>query len=278
MKTDALLNTSSRKYINQRIEVCKSPVDGGERNLDLRRLPMRNIAKRGRLTLRRLWSTAVRFNFTRNKITGIDLRRLCRENATDEVTLVVHSEDVDYTPYFPNNFTVTKRSDVAADMHVDVHYRGLADIPSNSYGVILCTGLLEHVPDPQWLIDQLHRILWPGGRLIISASAVFSFHEAPDNFFHFTPFGFRVLFKQWSEFESLRGSSRPFRTIGILLQRINLQADIFPPVRLLVEVMFRIVPLLDLFVIQQYNTLQFRDDRAITDSFMPSNVHAVVIK
>jgi SAM-dependent methyltransferase len=219
---------------------------------------------------------ACRYNVSRRKRSTRNLERLCRENTTPERTLVVHSEDVDYKPYFPNAYTVTKRASVPADLHMDPHYRGLAEIPAGSYPVVLCTGLLEHLPDPQRLVDELHRILTPGGRLIISASAVFSFHEGPDNYFHFTPYGFRHLFRNWSRIEMLRGSSQPFETIGILLQRINLQAELFPPARWTVEILMRLVPLLDRCILRQYHGRTFTREHLI-DSMMPSNIQAVVI-
>ncbi len=219
-----------------------------------------------------------RFKLSKKKVSTKNLERLCQENATKELTLVVHSEDVKYEADFPNAFTVTKRKDVPADMHVDLYYRDLAKINNESYSVILCTGLLEHIPDPDRIIKDFHRILKPGGRLIISASAVFSFHECPDNFFHFTPYGFKVLFREWDEFEMLRGSSQPFETIGILLQRIHLQCDIFPPVRLLNEILYRAIPLMDKFISQQYETVQFKNHKSVTDSMMPSNIQAVIRK
>ncbi len=219
-----------------------------------------------------------RFSLTKHKLSTRNLDKLCRENATDELTLVIHSEDVEYLEHFPNAYAVTKRKDVPADLYVDVHYRELSQIPSESYRVILCTGLLEHIPDPDRLINEFHRILEPGGRIIISASAVFSFHECPDNFFHFTPYGIRLLFKDWDHFEMLRGASQPFETIGILLQRIHLQCDIFAPVRVLVECLFHTIPLLDFFVVRQYDTRQFKNEQSLTDSMLPSNMQAVVVK
>jgi SAM-dependent methyltransferase len=234
---------------------------------------LRSIPNRLAYWKRRAW----RFNLTKRKRSTRNLERLCRETASREPTLVVHSEDVDYGPYFPNAFTVTKRPSAPADLHVDAHYHGLATIPEGSYPVILCTGLLEHLPEPQRLVDELHRILTPGGRLIISASAVFSFHEGPDNYFHFTPYGVRELFKGWSRIEMLRGASQPFETIGILLQRINLQAELFPPARILVELLMRVIPLLDCCVVRQYHGRQFRPEHEI-DSMMPSNIQAVVVK
>jgi SAM-dependent methyltransferase len=218
-----------------------------------------------------------RFNLTQRKLSTKNLDRLCREYGTKERTLVIHSEDVEYQHDFPNAYTVTWQPSVPADLHVDVHYRGVAAIPDESYSVILCTGLLEHIPDPQRLLAEFRRILKPGGKLIISASAIFSFHEGPNNFFHFTPHGFRLLFADWSRIEMLRGASQPFETIGILLQRINLQCDIWPPMRVLNEILFRIVPLFDVFIVRQYDSRAFGKNREI-DSMLPSNVQAVVIK
>ena len=219
-----------------------------------------------------------RFTLTKRKLSTRNLDRLCREWATEELTLVVHSEDVDHKPYFPNAFTVTKRKQVPADMHVDLYYRDLARIPDESYPVIVCTGLLEHVPDPPRLLADLRRILKPGGRLIISASAVFSFHECPDNFFHFTPFGFQLLFKDWSRIEMLRGASQPFETIAILIQRIHIQCDIFPLARPFIELLFHTIGFLDVFIVRQHNTRQFSGEGAVTDSMLPSNMQAVVIR
>ncbi|MAQ85208.1 MAG: hypothetical protein CMH12_18440 [Maritimibacter sp.] len=227
---------------------------------------------------RKKWRNAKRFTFSKKKLSTRNLDRLCRDTATDEMTLVIHSEDVDHAPYFPNAYTVTKRPDVPADMHVDLYYRDLNKIADESYNVILCTGLLEHIPDPDRIIGEMHRILKPGGRLIISASAVFSFHECPNNFFHFTPYGFRLLFKDWQGFDMLRGASQPFETIGILIQRILLQCDIIPIFRPIIELMAHTMQLFDLTILKQYETREFRDARSECDTMLPSNMQAVVVK
>lgn len=234
-------------------------------------------SKRGSL-LQRIARRAQRFMVSNRKLSTHNLDRLCREFATDKRTLVVHSEDVDHAPYFPNAYTVTKRPDVPADMHVDLYYRDLSQIESDSYEVVLCTGLLEHVPDPQRLVDELRRIAKPGGKVVLSASAVFSFHECPDNFFHFTPYGMKLLLKDFSKIEMVRGASQPFETIGILMQRILLQSDIFPPLRPLIEAMAWTMRLFDYAVIRQYDTRHIRDERTLTDSMLPSNIQAAAVK
>ncbi|MGI8995333.1 MAG: class I SAM-dependent methyltransferase [Pyrinomonadaceae bacterium] len=225
-----------------------------------------------------VWNRLCRCSYTRRRISRKSLVRFCREMSTDGQTLVVHSVDVDHRRFFPNSFVVSKKKDSVADLHTDPYYHGLSEIGDESFGVVLCTGLLEHIPDPERLIGEFHRILKPGGQLILSASAVFPFHGAPDNFFHFTPNGLRLLFKGWARFELLRGSSQPFETIAILLQRINMQCDVFPPVRLFVELLYHVLPWLDVFVLRQYDSLARRDERSRTDSIMPATLHAVVIK
>ena len=224
------------------------------------------------------WQKASRYRFIKKKLSTKNLDRLCIENQSEKKTLVVHSEDVDYKPYFPNAYAVTKRRNKPADMHVDLYYNDIKKINDESFEIILCTGLLEHIPDPQRLIDEFRRILKPEGELIISASAVFSFHEGPDNFFHFTPYGFEALFKNWSKIKMLRGSSQPFETIGILLQRILIQCDTFPPFRPIIEIFALIMPFFDKGIVAQYRRAGPRNKEDYIDSMMPSNIQAVVIK
>jgi SAM-dependent methyltransferase len=236
------------------------------------------IVTRKRPLHRSLWDRLTRFSFTHGRRTRKALFEFCRAWATDEYTLIVHSVDLKHARLFPNAFVVSKRRSTTANLYTDPYYDDLRLIGSGSFRMVVCTGLLEHLPDPSRVIAELHRILEPGGRLIVSASAVFPFHGSPDNYFHFTPNGFRLLFREWSGFEALRGSTRPFETIGVLLQRINIQCDIFPPVRPFIELLQHTVPLLDAFVIRQYDSNARRDASAETAAFMPATLHAVVVK
>lgn len=226
----------------------------------------------------RLWNRLCRYSFSKRRISRKNLKRFCREMATEEYTLVVHSVDVDHKRFFPNSFVISKRGGRSVNLPTDAYFQDLHLIGPESFSIILCTGLLEHIPDPHRLVGEFRRILKPGGRLVLSASAVFPFHGAPDNFFHFTTNGFRLLFSEWSRFDVLRGSSKPFETIAILLQRINIQCDIFPPLRPLIEILYHLVPVLDVFVLRQYDNLGLRDERGPIDSIMPATLHAVVIK
>ncbi|MEQ1908665.1 MAG: methyltransferase domain-containing protein [Vicinamibacterales bacterium] len=221
------------------------------------------------------WRRLSRFSFSDSKISRPLIRRFLEPYATTARVLILHPEEG--LSDFPNRYIVSKRADDKPDLLVDFAFEGLSAIPSESYPLIVCCGLLEHIPDPQRFIDELHRILEPGGKVLVSASACFSFHQCPDDYFHYTPFSLRLLFKKWSRFEVLRGNCGPFTTIGILLQRILLQCEIFPPLRPVIELFVHAFPLLDRFVIRQYNR-RTMDPAHECDSMLPSNMQAVVVK
>ena len=103
-------------------------------------------------------------------------------------TLIVHSEDVNYKPYFPNASSYKK---VEFEMwYVWIYtYRDLRKIKDNSFELVICTGLLEHA-----------RTLYSGrdlreyqsrGKVIISA-VLFFLIMRDWWFFHFTPYEYET--------------------------------------------------------------------------------------
>jgi SAM-dependent methyltransferase len=71
--------------------------------------------------------------------------------------------------------------------------------PDGSFDAILCSEVLEHVPEPTHALDEFARLLKPGGVLILTAPFASNVHMAP---YHFCS-GFS---KYWYEHHlSLRG-------------------------------------------------------------------------
>jgi SAM-dependent methyltransferase len=78
----------------------------------------------------------------------------------------------------------------------EVDLRGAADaIPAegDSFDVILCTQVLEHVPRPLKALREFHRVLKPGGLLVATVPFAWEEHEVPHDFFRYTRYGIQQL-------------------------------------------------------------------------------------
>src|SRR5262245_519699 len=64
---------------------------------------------------------------------------------------------------------------------------------SASADLVLCTEVIEHVTDPVRLLFEAHRVLKPGGSLILSAPFTWHLHDEPHDYWRFTEFGLRLL-------------------------------------------------------------------------------------
>jgi SAM-dependent methyltransferase len=72
----------------------------------------------------------------------------------------------------------------------DIHHLTFAD---ESVGTVICLETLEHVADPLRAVQEMHRILRPGGVLAISSLMFFPIHAHPWDYWRFTPEGFELL-------------------------------------------------------------------------------------
>ena len=72
----------------------------------------------------------------------------------------------------------------------DVHALTFAD---DSVGTLLALDTLEHVRDPIRAVQEMHRVLRPGGVVLLSSVMFFPIHAHPWDFWRFTPEGFAQL-------------------------------------------------------------------------------------
>jgi SAM-dependent methyltransferase len=100
-----------------------------------------------------------------------------------------------YEPLFTRSGAAYVGLDVEGNPHADLH--GLADalpVEDASFDVVLCTQVLEHVPDPAAVVRELRRVLRPGGRALVSTHGVAVFHPNPDDYWRWTATGLERLF------------------------------------------------------------------------------------
>ena len=72
----------------------------------------------------------------------------------------------------------------------DVHELTFAD---DSVGTVISLETLEHVADPLRAVQEMYRVLKPGGLLAISSLMFFPIHAHPWDYWRFTPEGFELL-------------------------------------------------------------------------------------
>lgn len=89
-------------------------------------------------------------------------------------------------------------------VNVDIFYYKGVDLvanaeelpfPTGSVDAIVCESLLEHVPRPQKIVDEMYRVLRPGGGMYIVIPFVYPFHASPNDFQRWSVTGLRELLK-----------------------------------------------------------------------------------
>jgi SAM-dependent methyltransferase len=71
----------------------------------------------------------------------------------------------------------------------------LMNIPlvGSSVDVVLNTQVLEHVPDPALVLQEIYRVLKAGGRLHLTAPQGWHEHQQPQDYFRFTQYSLRSM-------------------------------------------------------------------------------------
>lgn len=89
-----------------------------------------------------------------------------------------------------------------------------------SFDTVVCTEVLEHVPDPLKALREMHRVLRPGGHLILSTPMYWPRHEVPYDYFRYPYDGLLHLIKE-SDFElvQLFNRGRSYAFIGQAIQQ-----------------------------------------------------------
>jgi SAM-dependent methyltransferase len=83
----------------------------------------------------------------------------------------------------PRSNEVTYQSDIH-DMSV---------IPNYAYDSVICLEVFEHIKYPWKAINEINRILKPGGVLILSVPHLSRLHEEPDDYYRYTKYGITAL-------------------------------------------------------------------------------------
>ena len=87
------------------------------------------------------------------------------------------------------------REGPGVDRILDLHK---IELPDESVGTVIIVDVLEHVEFCRRAMEEIHRILKPGGVVIAASVMYFPIHNYPSDYWRFTPEGFRSLLSPFS--------------------------------------------------------------------------------
>jgi len=93
-----------------------------------------------------------------------------------------HYVGVDWSGSFHNT-----KADIIADLNKPL------PIDNQVADTLISISVLEHLCEPQIFLDESFRILKPGGSMILQVPFQWWIHEAPYDFFRYTPYGLKYL-------------------------------------------------------------------------------------
>lgn len=80
------------------------------------------------------------------------------------------------------------KADIAADLNQRL------PIESEIADSVVSLSVLEHLCEPQMMLNEAYRILKPGGTITLQVPWQWWIHEAPYDFYRYTPYGLKYLF------------------------------------------------------------------------------------
>lgn len=108
-------------------------------------------------------------------------------------------------------------------------------IPDQSIGLVLNLESLEHIAYPQKAIDEIHRVLKPEGLLILTTVMHFKIHQAPKDYWRFTPGGLELLLGKFKILDcTLEGDQKRPKGIWVTARKTGSIGEWgkLPPIRL----------------------------------------------
>jgi SAM-dependent methyltransferase len=155
------------------------------------------------------------------KLTRVTLDRFIAAHATSGLTLDIGAQNSPYADLFPNRIALDIRPGRGVAVIGDAQALGIGN---ETFDSIVCTEVLEHLPEPRRAIDEMFRVLRPGGCLILTTRFLFPIHDAPHDYFRYTKYGLRHLLQRF-EIVELQEETDAVGTLAVLTQRLGMQAE-----------------------------------------------------
>ncbi|MFQ5568191.1 MAG: class I SAM-dependent methyltransferase [Rhodothermales bacterium] len=105
-----------------------------------------------------------------------------------------YKELIAATSYMTLDVDESRKPDICCDLH-DVQW------PSETFDTVVATEVLEHLYEPQRAVEEIRRLLKPGGVCLLSTRFIYEYHADPRDYYRFTQDALRHLFRHFSRVE-----------------------------------------------------------------------------
>jgi SAM-dependent methyltransferase len=82
------------------------------------------------------------------------------------------------------------KADIAADLNTSL------PVESEEADTVVSLSVMEHLCEPQTMLNEAFRILKPGGSIILQVPFMWWLHEAPYDYYRFTRYGLKYMFEK----------------------------------------------------------------------------------
>jgi SAM-dependent methyltransferase len=143
-----------------------------------------------------------------------EVRRVAGELAPADCVLDLGSGEAPYAALIPHRRYVTADLFAAADVRCDAT---VLPFRTAAFDLVLCTELLEHVPDPDATMREIRRVMGDRGALVLTTPLTWGVH-APQDYHRWTDSGLlRLLTKHGFQVRHVRSRGGVFLALGALL-------------------------------------------------------------
>ena len=98
-----------------------------------------------------------------------------------------------YQRYIESNICVDWDKSCHDNQYLDMSCDLSKAIPieDSQFETIILSDVIEHIPNPEMLWNEMYRLLVPGGKILLNVPFLYWIHEAPHDYYRYTEFALR---------------------------------------------------------------------------------------
>lgn len=155
-----------------------------------------------------------------------------------------------FYPFFFHKSELYLGTDIAVSDSVDIiSYGEHLPFHNESFDLLLCTQVLEHVKNPKKAADEMYRVCKKDGVVIASMPFVWEIHDVPKDYWRFAEDGVKLLFNNFESVDLMHNGN----SIQSLIQIVNTFINKKSPNTHTKKLIFKVTNNLSLFLEDRIN-------------------------